>query len=798
MKRNYIKYSIIALLMTCLGSNVFAQQTNTLYFMQGIPERNAYNPAFQSPYDFYIDLPIMPNFQFNVGNNSLIFKDVIFSKNIGGRDSTITFLHPQAEEERKNFYKALHNTTRLNFDFSFNILGFGFRSGKSYYTFDITQKIDAGMYLPKDLFNLLLNGTSELNKFDLSRLGINASSYLEVGFGYSRQINDKLTVGGKLKYLIGEANINTKIKKFELNADIEKWTLNGSGTINASLPAVVDTKKFFKDPENPTEPNAKEVLDFDGIGNAVMDNFGFSDMKIGDMFSNSGFGIDLGATYQLLPELQLSAAITDLGFIHWSNNTINTSIASEHTFRGVEYELGDDIGDLLSDELDTFNEVFVNDNEKGAKGSGYTTSLSTRFNLGGEYSILNDKIGFGLLSSTLFTNKSAFMDLTASANFRPVYWFHPTVSYSILDGKFNTIGFGAQLKAGMFNMYMAIDKIPLSFTKDYIPTHLTGTNVQLGMVWVFGDSRSWKNKDDDGDGVKNKKDKCPYTPVGFWVNTYGCPLDDDNDGVYNDVDSCPDTPEGVPVDEWGCPFDEDMDGVLDYLDACPNTPEGVQVDSKGCPLDADGDNVPDYLDKCPDTPAEARGLVDETGCLLDTDGDGVPDYLDKCPDTPAEAFGFVDENGCSKDTDEDGVPDYLDKCRDIKGTIENGGCPVVKEAVKQVFEKALKGIEFETGKTSIKKTSFAIMNQIVTIMKENPEYLLLINGHTDNVGNPVKNLKLSEDRAKSVQNYLVKQGVASSRLTVKGYGDTQPLVPNTTSANKAKNRRVELIVKFQQ
>jgi hypothetical protein len=668
--------------------------------MQGIPERNVYNPAFQSPYDLYIDLPVMPNFQLGVGNNSLIFNDVIFSKN----DTTMTFLHPSAMKERNNFYKALHNTTRINTDFALNVLGFGFRSGKSYFTFGISQKIDAGIYLPKDIFNLLLFGTGESTKFDLSKLGVNVTAYMEVGLGYSRPINDKLTVGGKLKYLIGEANIQTKIKKFELNAGLDKWVVNGSGTINASLPEIVDREKLFKQASN--DPD-KEVLDFENIGNAINDDFDFNDLKIGNLFQNYGFGIDLGATYQLLPQLQLSAAITDLGFINWNNNTINTSIAQEYTFEGVEYILGeseDEISDRLGEEFEKFNDLFINDNEKGAKGKAYTTFLSTRLNLGAEYNILNDKIGFGLLSSTLFTNKSAFMDLTASANFRPANWIQPTVSYSILDGKFNTIGFGAQLKVGMFNMYIAIDKIPLSFTSDYIPTHLTGTNVQMGMVWAFGDSRSWKNKDDDGDGIKNKKDKCPYTPVGFWVDVYGCPLDDDKDGVFNDVDSCPDTPAGVPVDQWGCPFDEDMDGVLDYLDNCPNTPEGVQVDSNGCPLD--------------------------------TDGDGIPDYLDKCPGTPAEAYGFIDENGCPKDTDEDGVPDYLDKCPEIKGTLENNGCPVVKE---------------------------------------NPEYRLIINGHTDNVGKPEKNLILSETRAKAVKNYLIKKGIASSRLTAKGYGDTQPV-----------------------
>ncbi|MDR0680241.1 MAG: DUF5723 family protein [Dysgonamonadaceae bacterium] len=734
MKQNQIKHSIAILIMV-FCSNVFAQQTNTLYFMQGIPERSAYNPAFQSPYDFYIDLPVMPNVRFGIGNNSLIFDDIIFSKNVNGRDSTMTFLHPLAMKERENFFKSLRKTTRINADFALNILGFGFRSDKNYFTFDISQKVDAGVYLPKDLFKLLLYGTGESGKFNLSKLDVNASIYTEFGVGYSRRINDKLTIGGKLKYLIGEFNVNTKIKKFEINADIEKWKVDGIATINGSFPAIVDTKKLFKDDAN--DPN-KEILDFKNIGNAIGD-FGFKELKIGNLFSNYGFGLDLGATYQLLPQLQLSTAVTDLGFIRWNNNTINANIAKDYTFEGIEYVVGedeDDVTDHLNEEIDKLKDLFINDNKKGAKGKAYTTSLSTRFNVGAEYSILNDKIGFGLLSSTLFANKSAFTDLTASANFRPCYWFHPTISYSVLDGRFNTIGFGAQLKVGMFNMYMAIDKIPFSFTKDYyIPKQITGTNVQVGMVWVFGDSRSWKNKDNDNDGVKNKKDKCPYTPVGFWVDTYGCPLDDDKDGVFNEIDRCPDTPVGVLVDEWGCP--------------------------------------------------------------KDTDGDSVPDYLDKCPGTAVEAYGLVDENGCPKDTDGDGVPDYLDECPTVKGTIENKGCPVVKEAVKKVFEKALQGIQFETGKASIKKTSFPVLDQIITIMKENPDYLLIINGHTDNVGKPDKNLILSEDRANSVQNYLIKGGIDPFRLSAKGYGDTQPVVENTTKANKAKNRRVEFIVKFE-
>jgi len=120
------------------------------------------------------------------------------------------------------------------------------------------------------------------------------------------------------------------------------------------------------------------------------------------------------------------------------------------------------------------------------------------------------------------------------------------------------------------------------------------------------------------------------------------PRDSDQDGVFDKDDRCPDTPVGVRVDARGCPVDSDGDGVDDGLDQCPNTPVGATVDRRGCPGDSDGDGVYDGLDRCPDTPA--RVVVDRSGCPLDTDGDGVPDGIDECPDTPWGAD--VDDRGC--------------------------------------------------------------------------------------------------------------------------------------------------------
>ncbi len=106
----------------------------------------------------------------------------------------------------------------------------------------------------------------------------------------------------------------------------------------------------------------------------------------------------------------------------------------------------------------------------------------------------------------------------------------------------------------------------------------------------------------------------------------------------------------------------------------------------------------------------------------------------------------------------------------------------------------LQNIYFETGKATLKPESYTTLNSVVKLMRENPTLRLEISGHTDNVGSLKLNTKLSGDRAKSVVNYLVKQGINSGRLTYIGYAYNQPIAPNTTAEGRAKNRRVEFKV----
>jgi len=126
----------------------------------------------------------------------------------------------------------------------------------------------------------------------------------------------------------------------------------------------------------------------------------------------------------------------------------------------------------------------------------------------------------------------------------------------------------------------------------------------------------------------------------------------------------------------------------------------------------------------------------------------------------------------------------------------NNGCPEIKKETKKLFEKALQGIQFETGKDIIKTVSFPILNAIVKVMKQNPSYKLVIDGHTDDVGDDGMNLTLSENRAAAVEKYLIGKGVSPMRLTSNGYGESKPVDTNLTVKGKTRNRRVEFKVEF--
>jgi outer membrane protein OmpA-like peptidoglycan-associated protein len=315
--------------------------------------------------------------------------------------------------------------------------------------------------------------------------------------------------------------------------------------------------------------------------------------------------------------------------------------------------------------------------------------------------------------------------------------------------------------------------------KDDVDREVHGNNEGFVFHTVGLSFNLGRKKDGDGDGVADRKDKCPDTPKGVAVDSKGCPLDKDNDGVPDYLDECPDVAGLVALK--GCP-DRDGDGIPDKDDRCPDV-KGL-ASLKGCP-DEDGDGVADLDDKCPGTKANYK--VDAKGCPIDRDGDGVIDEEDACPDVA----GIVALKGCP-DSDGDGVPDNEDLCPTVKGTIANKGCPeIAKEDVKKIT-KIASAIYFETNSDKLKAFSLPQLDALVEILQKYDGANLSIEGHTDSQGDDVYNMALSQKRCESVKKYLMSKGIFESRLTATGFGETKPIADNTTAEGRAKNRRVEL------
>ena len=283
-----------------------------------------------------------------------------------------------------------------------------------------------------------------------------------------------------------------------------------------------------------------------------------------------------------------------------------------------------------------------------------------------------------------------------------------------------------------------------------------------------------------------KKSKAKDEPIPYAKSRK---KDNDGDGVPNFYDHCPYSSEGEIVTSFGCPPNTDGDALFDHEDDCPN--EKGPKENKGCPYgDRDGDGILDKNDMCPDTP----GFKKWNGCG-DRDGDGVRDSDDKCPDVP----GIVGLKGCLKeaeDTDKDGLLDSEDECPFAAGPVDNRGCPKFTAEELRILKSAFENLLFDPNSSVIQESSYESLNGLAEVMVNNEKSTLSLVGHTDDVGDDDQNMQLSKDRAYAVKKHLIEGGIDTNRITTAGYGETKPVSTNDTPEGRKQNRRVMMELGF--
>lgn len=313
--------------------------------------------------------------------------------------------------------------------------------------------------------------------------------------------------------------------------------------------------------------------------------------------------------------------------------------------------------------------------------------------------------------------------------------------------------------------------------------------------------------DRDNDGIVDESDKCPteFEPIVEGDPRDGCPVRD------SDGDGWDDLKERV-VGTSPTDADSDDDGVVDSAELEPSADTDGDGSINALDPDSDNDGLPDGLELGADKPHAdcdvSRGLflpdvdpMTRTNPLkADTDGGSLADGKEDANKNGRVDFGETDPNVAADDVpadrDNDGVPDPVDECPDKAGPASNKGCPQPELVVASAGKlELLEAIRFDTGKDTIRPESFAILDNVVRVLKEHPEILMLrIEGHTDNVGGRTFNQDLSKNRAVAVRRYLAEHGIDESRLVSQGFGQDKPISSNAQPQGRDRNRRVEFVI----
>src|SRR5690554_6377349 len=483
-----------------LAGQVKAQDPMGLYFMETIPQTKHTNPVMQPRANGFFALP-------NV--NQLFQSDLAFSDVF--QDVGSEWVSPLSKRfNYGDLYKTTGKAFNINQQADVQLVGLGFRSERDYISVSLSMKGAVAMGVPSDLFRITDKGLSNGSRFDFSTLRTRMVTYKEINIGYSREWTENLTLGINVKPLFGVMGGMTDISRFDCStlrtkmvvykvinigysrewtadltlghnakplfgvmggmSDISRFELQ---TSREAYNVYVDRKLYTSAPleveESETPGDFPESIE----GRDMDDEWG----SYFSSFKNPGIALDLGAVYRLNDRLQLSAALTNLGFIKWKEDLNSLSFSGHYSFEGLEVDGSnkDDLDEALEAIGDSLETVI--DYSTGKES--FSMSLVPGLYVGAQYD-LTRSLSLGLLSRSLMQKQNFRQEFNLSANWQPYTFLALNANYGYRVKGGGGLGGGLSLLLG-----------PLQFfaIADYLPTHYGNVNFEGDEFTMFPNQR---------------------------------------------------------------------------------------------------------------------------------------------------------------------------------------------------------------------------------------------------------------------------------------------------------------------
>jgi Family of unknown function (DUF5723) len=439
-----------------------AQVETTAYLMNSLPQYVNSNPAFVPKYKFALGLPVISSFAVGYTNNGFTYNDLIKKEN------------GKLIADLSNWAKQLPDKTYIASSFQTDLFRLGVRiSPKMYLTLNSTAKGYARTLIPKQMAALLVNGTSPYIGQSLSMSPeLHLTTYLEHAAGLSVEITKELTVGGRIKIVNGMVATSTEQSKFGLTlADNYQITATGDFRARSS-----------------------------GLHNFNQSGFSFADER-NNYFKNTGFGLDLGATYKAMDRLTVAASLVDMGRIKWKNNLYEYSLSNaSYTFTGVDIDqLLDGNSSYMDAQMDSLKKEFT---FQETQGGSFKTPLPGKMYLSGSLEVTKSFTVGALFFTEKYKGRAASgLSAMLNKNFGRV--FSTSLSYTISNRSFNNLGAGLSLNFAPIQIYLVGDnllRMPISLAANQnLNTFLNNTQVftlrgGINIVWGWTKNTSDQSK----------------------------------------------------------------------------------------------------------------------------------------------------------------------------------------------------------------------------------------------------------------------------------------------------------------